>query len=65
MIERLNRQSINILKCWIKHCTLNCFFGCAAISDLYLFQYIILLNLCFKFSNNLMLLFEDKVTTGT
>ena len=38
------------------------FFGCV-ISDLYLFQYIALLNLCFRFSNNLILSFIDKVTT--
>ena len=37
------------------------FFGCVAFSDLYLFQETILLNPCFIFSKNLMLLFIDKV----
>ena len=40
------------------------FFGFVVISDLYLFQDIVLLNTCFKFSKNLMLLFIGKVTTG-
>ena len=38
------------------------FFVCVVISDLYLFQDIVLLNPCSKFSENLMLLFMDKVT---
>ena len=41
------------------------FSGCVVISDLYLFQKIVLLNPCFIFSKNLMLSFIDKVTTGT
>ena len=41
-----------------------CFVGCVVISDLYLFQETVLLNLCFKFSKNLMLSFINKVTTG-
>ena len=42
-----------------------CFFVCVIISDLYLFQEIVLLNLCFIFSKNLILPLTDKVTTGT
>ena len=42
-----------------------CFFGCAIISDLYLFQNIVLLNPCFIFSKNLILSLIDKVTVGT
>ena len=42
-----------------------CFFAYVDISDLYLFQEIILLNLCFIFSKNVILSFIDKVTTGT
>ena len=34
------------------------------ISDLYLIQEIVLLNPCFKFSKNLMLLFMDKLAAG-
>ena len=41
-----------------------CFFGCDVISDLCLFQDIVLLNSCSKFSKRLMLLFTDKFTTG-
>ena len=40
------------------------FFVCAVISDMYLFQEIVVLNPCFIFSRNLILLIE-KVTTGT
>ena len=40
-------------------------FGCAVISDLYLFQEIVLLNPCFIFSKNLILPLIDKVKTGT
>ena len=40
-------------------------FGYVVISDLYLFQRTLLLNPCFMFSKNLMLLFIHKVTTGT
>ena len=40
------------------------FIGCAALSDLYLFQGIVLLNGYFKFSKNLILYFTDKVTIG-
>ena len=41
------------------------FFCCVVISDLYLFQEFVLLNLCFMFSKNLILSVIDKVTTGT
>ena len=41
------------------------FFRCVVISDLYLFQEFVLLNLCFMFSKNLILSVIDKVTTGT
>ena len=41
------------------------FFGCVVISDLYLFQEIILLNPCFIFFQNMILSLMDKVTTGT
>ena len=41
------------------------FFGCVVISDLYLFQEIVLLNLCFRFSKNLILSLVDKVAIGT
>ena len=40
-------------------------FGCIVISDLHLFQQMVLLNPCFTFSKNLTLSFIDKVTTGT
>ena len=40
----------------------HCFFGCVVIVDIY-FQEIVLLNLCFVFSKNLISLIE-KVTTG-
>ena len=39
------------------------FFVCVVISDLYLFQEIVLLNPCFIFSKNLILSLIDKVTT--
>ena len=39
-------------------------FGCVVISDLYLFQEIVLLNPCFISSKNLILSLIDKVTTG-
>ena len=46
--------------------SLNCYFiGCIVISDLYLFQDIVLCNPYFKCSKNLVLLFIDKVTMGT
>ena len=38
------------------------FFGCVIISDLYLFQGTVLLNLCFILSENLILSFIDNVT---
>ena len=41
------------------------FFGCAVISDLYLYQEVILLNLCFVFSIDLLLPFIGKVTKET
>ena len=41
------------------------FFDCVVISDIYLFQKIVLLNPWFKFSKNLILLFMDKATTET
>ena len=37
---------------------------CVVISDLYLFEEILLLNPCFIFFLNVMLSFIDKVTTG-
>ena len=37
------------------------FFSCAVISDLYMFQEIVILNLCFIFSKNLILSFIDRV----
>ena len=37
------------------------FFNCAVISDLYMFQEIVILNLCFIFSKNLILSFTDRV----
>ena len=40
------------------------FFGCV-ISDLYLFQKIVLLNPCFLISKKLVLSLMDKVTNGT
>ena len=40
------------------------FFPCVVISDLYLFQEIVLPNPCFMFSKNLILSFVDKVTIG-
>ena len=40
-------------------------FGCVVISDLYLFQEIVVLNPCFIFSKNVILSLIDKVTTGT
>ena len=40
------------------------FFGCVVISDLYLFQELVLLNPCYIFYKNLILSFIDKVTTG-
>ena len=40
------------------------FFGCVIISDLYLFQKIILLNPCFILCKSLILSFTGKVTTG-
>ena len=42
-----------------------CFFDCEVISDLDLFQDIILLNPCFMFPKHLMLSFIDTVTTET
>ena len=39
--------------------------GCVMISDLYLFQEIVLFNPCFNFPKNLMLFFIDIVTNGT
>ena len=42
-----------------------CFFVCVVISDLYLFQEIVLLNPCFIFPKNLTLSFTDKLITGT
>ena len=42
-----------------------CVFGCDAISDVYLFQEIALLNPCFIFSKNLILSLIEKVTTWT
>ena len=39
------------------------FIVCVVISDLYLFQEIVLLNIYFIFSKNVILI--DKVTTGT
>ena len=42
-----------------------CFADCVVISDLYLFQEIVLLNPCFIFSKNLILSFINKVTTRT
>ena len=44
---------------------LNYCFLVVFISDLYFFQEIFLLNPCFIFSQNLILLFIDKVTTET
>ena len=41
------------------------FLGCAIISDLYLFQEVVLLNHCLIFSKNLILSLIEKVTTGT
>ena len=41
-----------------------CFFACVVISDLYLFQEIVLPNPCFMFSKNLILSYVDKVTIG-
>ena len=41
------------------------FFDRVIISDLYLFQHIALLTLCFKFAKYLMLMFIEKVTFGT
>ena len=38
---------------------------CVVISDLYLFQEIVILNPCLIFSRNLILSFIEKVTTGT
>ena len=43
---------------------LSFFFGCVVISELYLFQEIVLLNPCFIVSKNLILSLIDKVTTG-
>ena len=40
------------------------FCGCVVISDLYLFQEMVLLNSCFIFYVNLMLSFIEKVTTA-
>ena len=44
---------------------LNFVFGCAVISDLYLFQEVVLLNSCFIFYANLILSLINKVKTGT
>ena len=41
-----------------------CVFGCAVISDPYLFQEIVPLNPCFIFSKNFILSFIGKITTG-
>ena len=41
------------------------FFGCVVTLDVYFFQEIVLLNPCLSFSKKVMLLFTDKVTTGT
>ena len=38
------------------------FWGCVDISDLHLFQEIVLLNPCYKFFKNLILWFIDKLT---
>ena len=43
----------------------HCFFGCAVISDLYLLQEIVLINLYFIISKNLILSIIDKVKTET
>ena len=40
------------------------FFGCVFTLDLYLLQAIVLLNLCFKFSKNLILSINDNFTIG-
>ena len=40
------------------------FFACVVISDIYLFQEIVLSNPCYIFSKKLILSFIDKVTTG-
>ena len=40
------------------------FFGCVIISDLYLFQKIILSNPSFIFSKSFILLFTGKLTSG-
>ena len=37
------------------------FFNCAVISDLYMFHEIVILNLCFIFSKNLILSFIERV----
>ena len=44
-------------------CNLNCCLLVVFISDLFLFQEIVLLNPCVKFSKKLMFSFVDKVTT--
>ena len=41
------------------------FLGYTVFPDLYLLQETVLLNPCFKWSKNVMLLFIDKVTTET
>ena len=41
------------------------FFVYVVISNLYLFQEVVLLNPCLIFSKNLILPVLDKVTTGT
>ena len=41
------------------------YFDCVGISDLYLFQEIVILNPCFIFSKNFILPFIGKLTTGT
>ena len=38
---------------------------CVVISNLHFFQEIVLLNPCFRFSKNSILLSIDEVTTGT
>ena len=43
---------------------LNLFLGCVVILDLYLFQDIVLLNLCFKLSKDLTLLFIEQAIIG-
>ena len=42
-----------------------CVFGYVVISDIHLFQELVLLNPCFIFSKHLILSFIDNVTTGT